>query len=257
MEQQSKKNVLPPKREDLFQELVTFHKKRKLPHLGSVASCFDILYDLFFFRLTPQDYFILSKGHATSLLYLLLKYHGVISEAEWDRACRNGSPLAAHPPFAEKMYDNWMPFGSGSLGCGLGLAAGVALGCLLQKKDPPSQVFVLVSDGDLNAGTSWEALHLIAQLKLYSITILYDSNEYQATTHSTEFINHSSLKSYLSTLGYHLWEGDGHIPSDPPWYQIQTINQVTQPKFFIFHTKKNFRLNPTMHPLATHYYDGS
>jgi len=232
---------------ELLTKLLNYHQSRKLSHLGSCLSCFDILFTLFFKQISEQDHFILSKGHAVSLLYLILNKKGFLRDKDLELSCQNGSHLGAHPPFKFQIHKTWLPFGAGSLGYGLGLAAGVAL----RKKSilDHSKVYVLISEGDLNSGSSFEALQFIARYNLNKIAICLDFNGYQAISKSEDIFNINPIKSYLNSLGYFIWEGSGHSNPDQAFQSMQ----LNQPNFFIFHTQKNKNFESLISPLEAHY----
>jgi transketolase len=236
-----------PSQNELLQKLVKYHRERNLGHLGSCLSCFDILYFLFSNQIQPEDHFILSKGHAVSLLYLILHEKGVLSLDDHHNSCTNGARFGAHPPFMLKSFHNWMPFGSGSLGYGLGLAAGIAL--QKKAKQDDSKIYVLVSEGDLNEGSSLESLQFIAQHKLHQVVICLDHNKFQAVSPSSHLINIEAIKKFLEALGFKIWEGSGHTQVTEGFHLISR----DKPTFLVFHTLKNKYFETQLNPLQAHY----
>lgn len=234
-------------RDELKSSLISYHSDRQLGHLGSCLSSLDILTALFWGPLKESDHFILSKGHAASLLYLILNKKGIISEPELSESCRDGSWLGAHPPFVHFAMHPWWGFGSGSLGYGLGLACGVAMGKRI--KMTSDKVYVLLSEGDLNEGSCWEALHFAANHGLNNICVLLDHNQFQALGSSNSVFPLSHLPISLEKMGWNVGHQDGHdlLNISFPTFQSE------KPHFIIFETQKNRYFEGFMSPLEAHY----
>lgn len=234
-------------RDELKLALITYHSERNLSHLGSCLSSLEILTALFWGPLSENDHFILSKGHAVSLLYLVLNKKGLLSTHELRNSCRDGSYLGAHPPFYEFKKHPWWGFGTGSLGYGLGLASGVALAKKI--KNASDKVYVLLSEGDLNEGSCWEALHFAANQKLNNLYVLLDHNKVQALSASKTVFPLDHLPSTLEKMGWTVDLQDGH-----DLLNIQfPSGQSEKPHFTVFFTNKNRHLEEFMSPLEAHY----
>ena len=233
-------------RDRLRMDLMAYHRDRQLSHLGSSLSCLEALTALFWGPLRPTDSFVLSKGHAASLQYLILHLKGLISDQELQDSCRNGGILTAHPPFLNVQKHPWFGFGSGSLGYGLGLACGKALGFQIQNKD--SRSYVLLSEGDLNEGSTWEALNFAIARKLTNLTVLLDRNYHQSlgTTESIFPLDH--LPQTLKAMGWNFIEQDGHDLEN-----IQFPVSASSPTFILLKTQKNRGIEDHLSPLEAHY----
>jgi transketolase len=159
-------------------------------HVGSCLSISDILSVLYFDFLkihkekSNRDIFILSKGHAGAALYATLAGIGIMNERDLLSHYQNGSVLSGH--VSHKACD-FIEFSTGSLGHGLPVATGFALGFKLDKKN--NKVVCLLSDGELDEGSNWEAILFAAHHKLNNLTVIIDYNKIQ------------SLGSVESTLG--------------------------------------------------------
>ncbi|MFH2091044.1 MAG: transketolase [Pseudomonadota bacterium] len=183
-------------------------------HLGSALSCVDILVALYFrmFDLDIEkwnglrkDRFFLSKGHAAAALYATLAFRGIIDMDLLATYSRPGSLLEDHPgpstlPGIEAA--------TGSLGHGLSLATGTALADRIQKKD--NKIFVLLSDGECNEGSVWEAAMFASGQKLNQITVIIDFNKWQATGRSCEVSGIEPLVEKWKSFGFKTFEIDGH-----------------------------------------------
>src|SRR4051812_49994072 len=103
--------------------------------------------------MATDDILVLSKGHAAGALYTTLSLSGRLPEASLDTFYQEGTLLSAHPPCSGQIKA--IPFGTGSLGHGLGLACGIALAQRFTGQQ--HAVYAVLSDGDCNEGSTWEA----------------------------------------------------------------------------------------------------
>jgi len=196
-------------------KLVELSHKAQTPHLGGPLSCVDILVAVYWgglFRLDPKshadpkrDRFIFSKGHAATALYTALTFRGFGDMATLMTYAESGSPLGEHPS------PGCMPgveAGTGSLGHGLPIGIGMALAGRLQNQ--PYKVCALLSDGECNEGSVWEAAMFGAAQKLENLSILVDYNKWQATGRSNEVMELDPLSKKWAAFGWESVEVDGH-----------------------------------------------
>jgi transketolase len=181
-------------------------------HIGSALSVVDVLAALYgrVLRLSPdneRDRFILSKGHAALALYCALYERGLISRELLESYCADGSPLGAHPEHEVSGID----FSTGSLGHGLSLGAGAALAARLQRSS--RQIYVLLSDGECNEGSLWEAVMFAAHHRLRNLTAVVDLNGQQAFGYTHEVLDLSPLAERFAAFGWDVHEIDGHEPA--------------------------------------------
>jgi transketolase len=161
-------------------------------HIGGAFSCTDILVALYYggiLRFYPnnpnwneRDRFILSKGHSCVALYAVLADLGFFSISELNSFCQKGSMLGGHP-------DRNIPgieADTGSLGHGLGIAAGLALSAKIDKKD--YKTVVLLGDGECHEGSVWEAAMFAGHHQLNNLVAIVDRNQ-QCVTDFTEDCN--------------------------------------------------------------------
>ncbi len=174
-------------------------------HVGASLSCAEILTFVRFGWMGPEDSLILSKGHAAAALYSLLAEAGQLSEQSIQTFYQDGTFLAAHPP-PNRLEG--IPFATGSLGHGLSLSAGVALAEKLQGKN--SQVFCVASDGELNEGSTWEALLFAAHHGLNRLRLLVDRNGLQGFGRTEDVMKLESLSDKFRAFGWDVYEADGH-----------------------------------------------
>lgn len=184
------------------------HFESGVGHLGGNLSALDLLLTLYHRVLGPHDLFILSKGHAAGALYVTLWSVGRISDERLKEFHKDHTHLAGHP--VPNGLDD-VVFATGSLGHGLGLAAGLALGKKLRGQ--PGRVFCLLSDGEWNEGSSWEALTFLSHHRLCNLTPIVDLNGLQGFGSTAEVANLAPLAQKFRDFGLDVVEIDGHEPS--------------------------------------------
>jgi len=186
-------------------KLIDMHFKSGVGHIGGNLSALDILMVLFHVVLRDQDTFILSKGHAAGALYATLWSIGRLKDEDLLQFHRDGTKLSGHPP---PDFLPEIPFSTGSLGHGLSLAAGIALGKALQRQ--PGRVFCLLSDGEFQEGSTWEALIFIAHRSLAPLTIFIDNNGLQGFGTTKEISGLQLTAEKFKTFGLDAEVIDGH-----------------------------------------------
>ncbi len=180
-------------------------------HIGSALSVVDILAALYggILRIPSprdpdRDRFILSKGHAALALYAVLALKGFFPLERLDTYCADDSLLGVHPEHGLPGID----FSTGSLGHGLPVGAGAALAARLQGS--ARRVFVLVSDAELNEGSTWEAVMFAAHHRLANLVAVVDVNGQQALGFTRDVLDLSPLADRFGAFGWEAVEVDGH-----------------------------------------------
>jgi len=151
-----------------------------------------------------RDRCIISKGHGSICMYPILADLGYFPMDELQRVCHAGSFLGGIPDPVIPGYETV----NGSLGHGLGVASGMALG--LKVKGGKQDVFVVVGDGELHEGANWEAIMFAAQNKLDNLTLVVDDNQICMLGYTNEINAHGSLSARLGGFGWHCVDVDGH-----------------------------------------------
>lgn len=154
--------------------LIKMHFESGVGHIGGNLSSIDALALLFNEQMETGDLFVLSKGHSAGALYTALWSVGRLNDSDLTTFHREGTLLAGHPP-AHGIED--ILFATGSLGHGLSLAAGTALGMRLNKSD--GHTYCMTSDGEWQEGSTWEALIFASHHRLTNLTVLIDHNGLQ------------------------------------------------------------------------------
>ena len=142
-----------------------------------------------------RDRFILSKGHASPLLYSILAEYGIIKEDELLTFRKMGTNLQGHP---SKGYIPGIETSTGSLGQGLSIGCGVAMGLKLDKN--PANVVVYMGDGELQEGSCWEAFMQCAHRKLNNLIIIIDRNRLQIDGCTEDVMSLDNLAAKLKAL---------------------------------------------------------
>jgi transketolase len=185
--------------------LLAMSKRAHAGHVGGALSCAELLVLLKFAWMRDDDELLLSKGHAVAVLYSLLAEANVLSSTQLDSYRADGTRLPAHPPF--NGFEE-IPFATGSLGHGLSLCAGMALGARLSRAT--RRFFCVTSDGELDAGSVWEAALFIAHHKLDNVVWLIDRNRLQGIGRTEEVLALEPLDAKLRAFGFHVVVTDGH-----------------------------------------------
>ena len=180
------------------------HYESQVGHVGGNLSAIDILLSLYHVVLSPDDLFILSKGHAAGALYVTLWSLDLLSEEDLRQFHGEGTVLSGHPP-VQGIPE--VVFATGSLGHGLGLSAGLALGKRLRNET--GRAFCLTSDGEWNEGSSWEALIFIAQHRL-PVTIILDCNGLQGFGSTREVADLEPFAAKFEAFRVRTVTVDGH-----------------------------------------------
>jgi len=204
--------------QDLRYQVVQLSHQAGTPHLGSALSCIDILVTAYWraARIDPRvpdgknrDRVILSKGHAASALYTALAARDFFPESWLDTFGKHGARLAEQPaPHCAPGVE----LATGSLGHGLPVAIGMAMAARLARLD--YRVFVVMSDGECNEGSVWEAAMFAPAQRLGRLVVIVDYNKWQATGRSNEVLSLASLAEKWRAFGWATREVDGHSISE-------------------------------------------
>ncbi|MFS8138690.1 MAG: transketolase [Thermomonas sp.] len=197
----------PPDFSRARKRLLQMHFESGVGHIGGNLSALDAMLVVFHEFLGKDDPFILSKGHSAGALYTALWSAGRLADDDLKTFHRDNTLLAGHPP-AGGIPD--IPFATGSLGHGLSLAAGTALG--LRLKGSGSRVFCLTSDGEWQEGSTWEALIFACHHQLENLTVLVDHNNLQGFGSTADVASMSPLWERLKGFDADVQVIDGHDP---------------------------------------------
>jgi len=220
-------------------------------HVGSCLSCADILAVLYgkvmHYRVGEPDWegrdrFILSKGHAGSALYATLAECGFFPVEELDTHCQSGSLLLGHVSHEVPGVEA----STGSLGHGLSIGCGMAMAT-------KNRVFVLLSDGDLNEGATWEAIMFAGQHKLHNLTAIVDWNRMQAMGKSKGIMDMKSVSKKVAEFGWRARDINGHNHHLIRAALLDTPKWDKRPSFVVAHTVKGKGVSWMENTVLSHY----
>jgi len=182
-------------------------------HTGGSLSIVEILISLYYYKLRhdpknpdwpERDRFILSKGHACPALYAVLAGCGYFPKEELMTLRKFGSRLQGHP---QKGLPG-VEISSGSLGQGLSIANGIALGARMDNL--PARVYCLMGDGETNEGQIWEAAMTASHYKLDNVCGLIDLNGLQIDGACCDVKNMDPMNKKWEAFGWNVIDADGH-----------------------------------------------
>jgi transketolase len=198
----------------VWRETLALYRRAPEIRLASSLSPIEIFVSLYYgglLRFDPADPFmeerdrcIISKGHGSICMYPILADLGYFPAAELERVCQAGSFLGGIPDPVIPGYETV----NGSLGHGLGVASGMALG--LKVKGGAQDVFVVTGDGELHEGANWEAIMFAAQNRLDNLHLIVDDNQICMLGRTAEINTNGALSARLGGFGWDCVDVDGH-----------------------------------------------
>jgi transketolase len=235
--------------------ILTMSAVASAPHVGSALSCVEILVVLYFrvARVNPvdpqdpdRDRIVLSKGHASAALYACLAERGFFPRERLREYAQDNSAMAEHPTLGALPG---IEASTGSLGHGLGIGLGMALAARMDHRS--SRVFVVLSDGELNEGSVWEAALWAPRHAMDNVTAIVDFNGLQATGPSREITAIEPLPEKWHSFGWRVWELDGHDAARLT--QALEAPPCGKPNVVIAHTVKGKGVSFMENDLEWHY----
>lgn len=231
--------------------------KSQTSHIGSCLSCVEVLAMLYFniLRIDPKkplaenrDRFILSKGHAAAALYATLTQRGFFKEEILDSYCLDGGKLPGH---STRNCVPGVEVSTGSLGHGLPMGAGMAL---VGKRDGKNyRIFVLMSDGECEEGSVWEAAMFATHHKLDNLVGIIDYNKLQAFGRTNEIMALEPLRDKWTAFGWQVREVNGHNSSEIEKSLLKIPFKKRKPSLLIAHTIKGKGVSFMEDKLESHY----
>ena len=228
---------------ELRKRIIKTSSKAKIPHLGSCLSCIDLLVFLYWSVLDikpnnpndlNRDRFLLSKGHGAPALFQVLAEKGFFPIRKLDEFGQNGSVFHEHPP--KPGYIPGVEAATGSLGHGLPIALGMALAAKISNKN--YKCYALLSDGECNEGSIWEAAMMAASQEVDNLTVIIDFNKWQATGRSKDILALDPLREKWEAFGWYTQEINGHdfFQINKAFFNVSKIKN--KPKAIIANTIK-------------------
>jgi len=225
--------------------LLRMHYESGVGHIGGNLSALDAMLVVFHDFLNDEDQFVLSKGHSAGALYIALWSIGELQDSDLQLFHKDNTLLAGHPP-AHGITR--VPFATGSLGHGLSLASGTALGFSLTGHS--GHVYCLTSDGEWQEGSTWEALIFACHQKLRNLTVLVDHNNLQGFGTTEEVASMSPLWRKLQGFDVELLVIDGH---DLQEIRSALLNKYERPCVIVLLTIKGRGVSFMENKMEWHY----
>ena len=246
------KNISMKKLEELAKKVrrrvIDLLYKHRAAHLGSCMSCIEILVALYFGVMKPKDKFLLSKGWAAAALYSVLAEKGVI---DWDDLYENYYQLKKGYWGLVHHTVPGVEHSFGSAGHGLPVACGIAYALKMNKKK--GRIFCLVSDGEMDCGTTWEGALFAAHHKLDNLVVLVDYNKFQAFGKTNEVLNLEPLAEKWRKFGWRVYEINGHNFNQLSKAFKKALAEKNNPHVIICHTIKGKGISFFENKLESHY----
>ena len=218
-------------------------------HIGSSLSVIDIAVALFSHSLRKSDsgdVVLVSKGHAAAGIYSVLNQFNVVPDSWIDDYCKNGSRLGGHVTSTNVPV---LELSTGSLGHGLPFGVGRALA--KKRKAEIGQVFVILSDGECDEGSNWEAALLAGHLELGQLIVFIDRNRLQSLDETEKTIALEPLGDKWRAFNWDVNEIDGHnLEQLTEAVKGQSSNK---PRLFICNTIKGKGVNFMENSVKWHY----
>ena len=237
-------------------DLIKLHNRTHTSHIGSEFSSVDIMIELYYeimdispssYLTTNRDYFILSKGHAAPALYDILYRRGFITKDSFESYGEEGSLLAEHPKKEVFGIDT----ATGSLGHGLSIASGIAYS--LKYSNTRYKVFCLLSDGECQEGSTFEAANFAGRMNLDNLVAIIDNNGLQGFERT---LNLQSIRSVSDKFLASKWTVNtvnGHDYSDLRSKFMKIPFEIDKPSLLIANTIKGNGVKEMEDKLEWHY----
>ena len=245
-------NLAKKYRRELFEKLLII----KQGHLGSIYSMMETVVTLYhcgFVKYDEKrkkflDKVLISKGHATAALYPILRDFGLVKEKEWNDWGHKSSLL--------RVFGNTSIPGidvtSGSLGHCIGVGAGMAIS--YKRIQQNKKVFVIISEGELYEGSTWEALLFAKHNKLDNLAVIIDINSLIILGKTSDCLNLDPIKDTITALGINALEVDGHNINDLI-STFETSKKLGELNCILAKTIKGKGCSLMEHKKQWHYYN--
>ncbi len=205
--------ALKKKAVEIRKDILTMLNIAGSGHTGGSLSMVEILIALYYYKLRynpkdpdwpKRDRFILSKGHGCPALYAVMADVGYFPKSKLKTLRKLGSRLQGHPQLGLAGLE----ISSGSLGQGLSVANGMALGLRMDKN--PARIYCLLGDGETNEGQIWEAAMTATHYKLDTVCAIIDCNRFQIDGLCCDIKDMGEMDKKWEAFGWHVITTDGH-----------------------------------------------
>tara|TARA_B100001250_G_C19813846_1_gene797159 strand:+ start:873 stop:1670 length:798 start_codon:yes stop_codon:yes gene_type:complete len=227
--------------------ILEISRKVSAIHLGGSFSCTEIMEVIFNYFLKSKkekECFVMSKGHSSIIQYIILEEKNILKKKQVEMYCKKGGILGVHPDRGNPGINA----STGSLGHGLGMVAGLALA----EKRNRNTIYSVLSDGELQEGSTWEAIMLIPALKLNNVVVVVDNNNLQSFEKTS--VSHPGLypiEKKFREFGWDSQKCDGHNAKEI--YEKIKYRDKSKPYALIAKTIKGYPVSYMMNVPIWHY----
>lgn len=234
---------------------------RGFGHIGGAMSICDVLAVLYgdVMKIDPQnpkwekrDWFVCSKGHAGPAVYSTLALKGFFPVEELKTLNQNGTNLPSH---CDRTKTPGIDVTTGSLGQGLSIAAGIALGHKLDKKD--NYVYVILGDGECDEGQVWESALYTAQRKASNLIAFLDSNKQQIDGYTKDINDLGDMRKKFEDFGWYSLSIDGSKVEEIEEAIQKARAQKEKPSMIVLNTRKGEGCSFAENTLNNHHINVS
>lgn len=196
---------------NIRKQILTMSGKTGTGHVGSAFSAVEVLVYLYehILRGTPddpeRDRFIFSKGHASAALYAILLHRGILPPERFSEFAKDGTTLGHHPHYEPGIG---LEANTGSLGHGLSVGCGLAFAA--RHANSESRTIVMMSDGECNEGSIWEAAAFAGHHKLRNLCMVLDANQMQAMGNTKDILDPIDHAAKWKAFGWQVIDVNGH-----------------------------------------------
>ena len=244
-------DALAAKGKTLREHIIRMTTEAGSGHPSSSLSAVEVVNALFFGGFLrydadapndpDRDRFVLSKGHAVPVLYAAMAEAGYFPVEDLMTLRKLGSPLEGHPNL--KRMDG-IEASTGSLGQGLSIGIGQALGLRMDGKD--ARVFVMTGDGEMGEGQVWEALASAEKYQLSNLTLIVDQNGYQQTGATKDVLDLKPFAEKIAAFGWHTQTINGNDQAAVVAALETAVSHNDGPTAIVSETQKGFGILPVL-----------
>jgi len=239
---------LEKKAKEIRRKVIELLYRHKAAHLGSCMSAIEILVSLYYKIMKKGDKFLLSPGWKAAALYSILADKKIL---DWEDLLKNYYS-SKYPGLVHHTVSG-VEHSLGSAGHGLPVACGMAYALKLDEKE--EKIFCLLSDGEMDCGTTWESALFAAHHKLDNLFVFVDYNKIQAFGRTNEVLNLEPLAKKWQDFNWDTQEIDGHNFKKILLAFQKANSKKGQPHIIICHTIKGKGISFAERKLEWHYFN--
>lgn len=229
--------------------ILSINNSAKSSHIGSSFSVVDVLICVYsYIDKNHENKMILSKGHAAAAMYAVLANFGKLNEDLTTIYCADGGKFSGHVShFVHKDIN----LSTGSLGHGLPYGTGISLA--KKKGENSGKVFVIMSDGEMDEGTTWESALFANHFQLDNLIVFIDRNRLQSLSDTESTIKLEPLKKKWKSFGWQTYEVNAHSYKEIVKLIEKVLVNQTKPVCIIANSIKGYGISFMENSVKWHY----